>query len=120
MAGGDTRFQVFARLYSVDTHVGITLKVDLARDDPQIDSLGALFRGADWHEREAWEMYGFDFDGHPGLRHLYLPTRVRRPPAAQGLPAAGPAWSSPGRDWSTSSPCRASPNGEGGDAAEEG
>jgi NADH-quinone oxidoreductase subunit C len=86
VAGGDTRFQVFARLYNTDTHVGITLKADLDDDDPHVDSLVPLFRGADWHEREAWEMYGFVFDGHPGLRHLYLPGQFEGHPLRKDFP----------------------------------
>ena len=74
VAGGDTRFQVFCRLYDVDRKVGITLKADLDDTNPSVESITGVFRGADWHEREAWEMFGFDFPGHPGLRHLYLPT----------------------------------------------
>lgn len=86
VAGGDSRFQVFARLYNVTTHVGLTLKSDLDDDDPRIDSLVPLYRGADWHEREAWEMYGFTFDGHPGLRHLYLPTEFEGYPLRKDFP----------------------------------
>jgi NADH-quinone oxidoreductase subunit C len=86
VAGGDTRFQVFARLYNVVTHVGITLKADLDGDDPRVDSWVPLFRGADWHEREAWEMYGFDFVDHPGLRHMYLPTEFEGRPLRKDFP----------------------------------
>ena len=86
IAGGDTRFQVFARVYNLATHVGITLKVDLPEDDPQVDSLVPLFRGADWHEREAWEMYGFNFPGHPKLRHLYLPGEFEGYPLRKDFP----------------------------------
>jgi NADH-quinone oxidoreductase subunit C len=86
VAGGDTRFQVFARLYNIATHVGITLKADLDETDPRVDSLVPLFRGADWHEREAWEMYGFTFDGHPKLRHLYLPGEFEGYPLRKDFP----------------------------------
>ena len=86
VAGGDTRFQVFARLYDVVHHVGITLKADLDDDDPRVDSLVDLYRGADWHERECWEMYGFMFDGHPGLRHLYLPGEFEGYPLRKDFP----------------------------------
>ena len=86
VAGGDTRFQVFARIYNVVTHVGITLKADLDEDDPRVDSWVPLFRGADWHEREAWEMYGFVFDGHPSLRHLYLPSEFEGHPLRKDFP----------------------------------
>jgi NADH-quinone oxidoreductase subunit C len=86
VAGGDSRFQVFARLYNVTDKVGITLKADLDESDPRVDSLVPVFRGADWHEREAWEMYGFVFDGHPRLRHLYLPQEFEGHPLRKDFP----------------------------------
>jgi len=86
IAGGDTRFQVFARLYSTRTHVGITLKADLDDESPTAPSLTSVYRGADWHEREAWEMYGFDFEGHPGLRHMYLPGEFEGHPLRKDFP----------------------------------
>ena len=55
-----------------------------------IDTWSPVYPGANWHEREACEMFGIDFVGHPDLRNMYLPGRVRGLPAAQGLPAAGP------------------------------
>jgi NADH-quinone oxidoreductase subunit C len=86
VTGGDTRFQVFARLANIDTHVGITLKADLDDTNPEVDSWVELFRGADWHERETWEMYGFNFVGHPGLRHLYLPSEFEGFPLRKDFP----------------------------------
>jgi NADH-quinone oxidoreductase subunit C len=86
VAGGDTRFQVFARLYNVTTHVGLTLKTDLDEDDPRVASWVPLWRGADWHERECWEMYGFQFTGHPALRHLYLPGEFEGHPLRKDFP----------------------------------
>ena len=85
-AGGDTRFQVFARLYSTTRKAGITLKADLDEEDPRVESWVGVYRGADWHEREAWEMYGFAFDGHPGLRHLYLPGEFEGHPLRKDFP----------------------------------
>ena len=85
-AGGETRFQVFARLYSTRSHAGITLKADLDEADPRVESWTTLFRGADWHEREAWEFFGFGFDGHPGLRHLYLPGEFEGHPLRKDFP----------------------------------
>jgi NADH-quinone oxidoreductase subunit C len=86
VAGGDTRFQVLCRLYSISRRVGLTLKADLPDGDLRIDSLVSLFRGADWHEREAWEMYGFQFIGHPGLRHMYLPMEFEGYPLRKDFP----------------------------------
>lgn len=86
VAGGDTRFQVFARLYSTGRHVGITLKADLDDLDPRVGSWTDLYRGADWHEREAWEFFGFTFDGHPDLRHIYLPGEFEGHPLRKDFP----------------------------------
>ena len=84
--GGDTRFQVFARVYDPERKIGITVKADLDEDNPTVETITPLFRGADWHEREAWEMFGFGFDGHPGLRHLYLPTEFEGFPLRKDFP----------------------------------
>jgi NADH-quinone oxidoreductase subunit C len=86
VAGGETRFQVFARVFSTTAKVGITLKADLDEQDPRVASWVPVYRGADWHEREAWEMYGFTFDGHPGLRHLYLPGEFEGHPLRKDFP----------------------------------
>ena len=62
-----------------------------ATDAPTVDSWTPVYAGADWHEAQTYEMYGFTFVGHPEPA-LHLPaSRLRGPPAAQGLPAAGPA-----------------------------
>ena len=73
VAGGTTRFQVLAHLYSTTEHGGLMLKADLDDDDPRVDTLVGIYRGANWHERECWEMFGITFTGHPDLVHLYLP-----------------------------------------------
>ncbi len=86
LAGGETRFQVFARLYDVQRKFGVTIKADLDDEDPSVESISSVYRGADWHERETWEMFGFDFVGHPGLRHLYLPTGFEGFPLRKDFP----------------------------------
>jgi NADH-quinone oxidoreductase subunit C len=52
---------------------GVILKTRVARDRPVLDSATPVYRGANWHEREASEMFGLDFAGHPGLAPLLLP-----------------------------------------------
>lgn len=85
-AGGDTRMQVFVRLVSLENRVGVTLKVDVADDAPSIDSIAGVFAGANWHEREAHEMFGIDFVGHPDLRNLYLPIDFEGHPLRKDFP----------------------------------
>jgi NADH-quinone oxidoreductase subunit C len=79
-AGSEGRFQVFAHVQSTSRHWGLTLKVDIDEEGLLAESWVPVYPGADWHERECWEMYGFSFDGHPGLRHLYLPSQFEGHP----------------------------------------
>lgn len=86
VAGGDTRFQVFARVEAPKEGYGITFKADLDEANPTVDSWIPVFPGADWHEREAHEMYGFTFTGHPNLRNLYLPGDFEGHPLRKDFP----------------------------------
>lgn len=85
VAGGDTRFQLFARVFSLTTNVGLTLKTDVG-DDLTMQTWTGTYPGADWHEREVWEMFGINFAGHPGLRPLYLPTDFEGNPMRKDFP----------------------------------
>jgi NADH-quinone oxidoreductase subunit C len=79
-AGSDGRYQVFAHVQSTSSHLGLTLKVDVDEQAMLLESWVPVYAGADWHERECWEMFGVVFDGHPALRHLYLPAEFEGHP----------------------------------------
>ncbi len=85
-AGGQTRFQMVTRLYSITEHMGLTIKADLPDDDLSIDTLIPVFAGANWHEREAWEMFGIHFNSHPDLRNIYLPGEFEGNPLRKDFP----------------------------------
>ena len=85
-AGGETRFQVIARLYSISAAMGINFKADLPDDDLSIGTWSSVFAGANWHEREAFEMFGISFDGHPNLIKLYLPSDFQGFPLRKDFP----------------------------------
>jgi NADH-quinone oxidoreductase subunit C len=86
VAGGDTRFQMFMRLYSVEEHIGVTIKADLPDDQLAVDTLIPIFPGASWHEREVWEMFGIHINDHPDLRVLYLPGGFEGNPMRKDYP----------------------------------
>ena len=86
VAGGDTRFQLLARVNDVASGRSIIAKADLPTGDLRAPSWVRVYPGADWHEREAWEMFGIDFDGHPGLRHIYLPGEFEGHPLRKDYP----------------------------------
>lgn len=86
-AGSAGRFQVFAHVESTRRpRWGVTFKVDVDEEAPRVASWVDVYPGADWHERECWEMYGFAFDGHPALRHLYLPSEFEGHPLRKDFP----------------------------------
>jgi NADH-quinone oxidoreductase subunit C len=86
VTGGQTRFQLLARVASTTSHLGITLKADLPDDDLSAPSWISIYPGANWHEREAWEMFGISFVGHPNLTHLYLPGGFEGHPLRKDFP----------------------------------
>jgi NADH-quinone oxidoreductase subunit C len=85
-AGGETRFQVLSRVVSPHRHVGITLKADVPDDSLTIESWSSVYAGANWHERETWEMFGITFAGHPQLTHIYLPSGFEGHPLRKDFP----------------------------------
>jgi len=84
--GGATRMQIFARVTNLRDHFGVTIKADIADDQPVIDSWVPVYAGANWHERETHEMFGIGFAGHPDLRNLYLPTDFEGHPLRKDFP----------------------------------
>jgi NADH-quinone oxidoreductase subunit C len=68
----DERFEVVLHLYSVDHRHHVRLKTPLPESDPTASTLTGVFKGASWFEREAWDLYGIRFRGHPDLRRILL------------------------------------------------
>lgn len=64
------RFEAVYHLYSIPRAERLRLKVPLTESDPTLPSLIPVWKAADWFEREAYEMFGFHFEGHPNLRRL--------------------------------------------------
>jgi NADH-quinone oxidoreductase subunit C len=67
-----THLETVYHLYSYATNSYIELHVEIDRDNPVCDTICDLYPAADWHEREAWDMMGVRFDGHPDLRRILL------------------------------------------------
>ena len=66
------RFEVVYHLLSMPHRHRIRVKVALPEDDLHVQSLCDLWISANWGEREAWDMYGVKFDGHPDLRRVLM------------------------------------------------
>lgn len=65
-------FEVVCRVENLETGLGLTLKTRLGREEP-CPSLTGVYPGADWMERECYDLFGIRFEGHPDLRRLLLP-----------------------------------------------
>jgi len=66
------RFEVVYHLYSLSKNHRLRVKIPVAGEDPVVDSLTPLWKGANWLEREVWDMFGIRFRGHPDLRRILL------------------------------------------------
>ncbi len=86
-AGSTGRMQVFAHVESTQRpRWSVTFKTDVSENEPTVATWNDVYPGADWHERECWEMFGVNFEGHPHLRHLYLPSEFEGHPLRKDFP----------------------------------
>jgi NADH-quinone oxidoreductase subunit C len=69
----EPRFEVNYHLFSTRKHHRLRLKVLLNDDDAHVPSVTGVWRTANWHERETFDLFGVHFDGHPDLRRILLP-----------------------------------------------
>ena len=64
---------VVYHLHSMKWNHKITIKTEVTADNPHVASVESVWRTANWHEREAFDLIGIVFDGHPDLRRILLP-----------------------------------------------
>ena len=69
----EPRFEVNYHLFSTTKYHRWRLKVVLNEEDMHVDSVSSIWRTANWHERETFDLFGVLFDGHPDLRRILLP-----------------------------------------------
>ncbi|MGL1885745.1 MAG: NADH-quinone oxidoreductase subunit C [Reichenbachiella sp.] len=65
--------EVVYNLYSIPLEQSLMLKAVISREVAKIDSVEEIWKTADWHEREAYDLFGITFDGHPDLRRILMP-----------------------------------------------
>lgn len=70
----DPRFEVNYHLFSTTHYQRLRLKVLLNDDDAHVPTVTTLWKTANWHERETYDLVGIIFDGHPDLRRILLPS----------------------------------------------
>jgi len=73
MKNGEPRFFVVYHLFSTQTKHRLRLKAPVWENRPEIESVTGVWCGANWHERECFDMFGIVFKGHPDLRRILMP-----------------------------------------------
>lgn len=69
---GDNGFEVVYQLFSLANNAKGTVKTLVTRDDPKVPTITVVWPGADWMEREVFDLMGVEFTGHPCLKRILL------------------------------------------------
>jgi len=80
------RFEVVYNLYSLTHKFRFFLKVMLPSENPEVASVAGLWNGANWMEREVWDMMGISFTGHPDLTRILTPDDFEGHPLRRDYP----------------------------------
>jgi NADH-quinone oxidoreductase subunit C len=92
----EPRFEVVYHLYSIKHRHMIRLKAQVPENDCTIHSVMPVWIGANWHERECFDMFGIVFKGHPDLRRILMPEDWEGHPLRKDYPVKGPP---PEKEW---------------------
>ncbi len=88
--GVSPQFTVVWHLHSTQTHAYVRVAADCASDtEPSVPSAVELWPGANWHERETWDLLGIRFTGHPDLRRILMWDEYPYHPLRKDFPLAG-------------------------------
>jgi NADH-quinone oxidoreductase subunit C len=85
----EPRFEVVYHLHSVEQKQCVRLKCRLESDEPAIESVTSVWRGANWYEREVFDLFGINFLNHPDLRRIMLPDDWEGHPLRKDYPVTG-------------------------------
>lgn len=83
------RFTVVYHIFSLKHNFRLRLKADVDESDCQIDSVTAVWKTANWLERETYDMFGIKFNNHPDLRRMYMPEEFEYHPLRKDFPLMG-------------------------------
>jgi NADH-quinone oxidoreductase subunit C len=83
----EDRFEVYLIVHSLTKKHRVRIKTRLSGDDPRIATLIPVWKGAEWMEREVWDMFGVRFEGHPDLRRILMYEEFEGFPLRKDYPA---------------------------------
>ena len=85
----EPRFELVYHLHSVESNERLRLKCRVSGADPAIESVTGVWRGANWYEREVFDLFGVRFLNHPDLRRIMLPDEWEGHPLRKDYPITG-------------------------------
>ncbi len=85
----EPRFELNYHLVSIPRRARLRLRVRLPGENPAVESVTSVWPGADWMEREAFDLFGIRFEGHPNLRRILLPEDWEGYPLRKDYPVEG-------------------------------
>lgn len=106
--GSDPRFEVVYTLSQAETGVNITLKTRV-NENEEVDSVVDLFGGANWQEREMWDLMGIKFKNHPDLRRILMWEGYPYHPLRKDFPVQGIPTEQEGMAFTESAPTAGAP-----------
>jgi NADH-quinone oxidoreductase subunit C len=89
----DPRFEIVYLLHSLEKNRRLRLKCWVRQSECKIDSVTAIWRAANWYEREVFDMFGIAFGGHPDLRRILMPSDWEGHPLRKDYPVHGHKYS---------------------------
>ena len=87
--GAKERFGMVYNLANAETNERIIVRAFLSDPQPAVPSVVGLWEGANWLEREVWDLFGIRFTGHPDLRRIVLPEEFEAHPLRKDYPLQG-------------------------------
>ncbi len=88
----ETRFEIVYQLHSISRNIRLRLKVRISENDA-LDSVTSVWRGANWYEREVFDLFGVTFRNHPDLERIMMPVDWEGHPLRKDYPVHGNRYS---------------------------
>lgn len=107
--GEDPRFEVAYELYNLERGEWLRIKTPVSEDKLEIASVSSVWATADWHEREAYDMFGIRFSNHPDLRRILMWDGYPFYPLRKDFPLAGKASNMPDVAFTNAAPLEGGP-----------
>jgi NADH-quinone oxidoreductase subunit C len=107
--GSDPRWTVVYHLYGYGHHCHLRLKTDVGEEASELPTVSGVWRTADWHEREVYDMMGIRFRGHPDLRRILMWEGYPYFPLRKDFPLAGKPSNVPAVAFTNAAPLEGGP-----------